>query len=163
MNTLIPLVIFVLQLNLPCEHSHTAPETLYPPEKLDTNVLSRWNNGYSEARFREVLQAVHQVYQPVIGALGGELVLQADWSDGAVNMWAERWGDRYILEIPGGFARYNLINEEAFVLTICHELGHLFGSKEVSRAVAAQARREKGNAAHAAAFTDIFVDGRMGQ
>ena len=106
---------------------HTSPKTLYSPSDVDDTVLSRWNNGYSEERFIHVLEKLKEVYGPVIRELNGELVLHADWTDGAVNMWAERWGDRYVLEIPGGFARYHLINEEAFLLTICHELGHLLG------------------------------------
>lgn len=119
--------LFFLLFSQSSRHVPTSPKTLYPPSEIDHSVLSRWNNGYGEKRFFYVLEKLNEVYGPVIGDLGGELVLHTDWTDGAVNMWAERWGDRYILEIPGGFARYHLINEEAFLLTICHELGHLLG------------------------------------
>lgn len=92
-------------------------------------VDSRWDNGYPEHRYQFVLQKAYSTYAPIIEDLGGTLQFISDWQDGAVNMWADRIGDEYILEIPGGFSRYHLINEEAFILTICHELGHLLGGE----------------------------------
>lgn len=89
----------------------------------------RWNNGYTEARYHSVLDSVYSVLVPLVQARGGELVFWRDWSDGAVNMWAWRQGKRYILEIPGGMARYSLINEPAFLLSVCHEFGHLLGGE----------------------------------
>jgi hypothetical protein len=89
--------------------------------------LGQFDNGYTEAQFDNVLSVFRKVYEPIVEALQGKLVIEADWTDGAVNMWAERWGNQYRLEIPGGMARYYLINEGAFALSICHELGHLLG------------------------------------
>ncbi len=89
--------------------------------------LDIFDNGYSEEKFNQVLQVVLDIYSPIIESLGGELKILSDWSDGAVNMWAFRLGDEYWLEIPGGMSRYHLIIEEAFVLSICHELGHMLG------------------------------------
>ena len=58
---------------------------------------------------------------------GEELKILRDWSDGAVNAWAFRVGKESWLEVPGGMSRYHLISEEGFLMTICHELGHLLG------------------------------------
>lgn len=86
-----------------------------------------YDNGYPQSKYNEVLQTFKDIYGPTIEEHGGTFHIQSDWSDGAVNMWAWRWGDQFWLEIPGGMSRYYLINEEAFVLSICHELGHLLG------------------------------------
>lgn len=87
-----------------------------------------FDNGYPENKYHEVLDTVLEVYTPIVENLGGSsFVIERDWFDGAVNMWAERWGEQYRLEIPGGMSRYHLITEEAFIISICHELGHLLG------------------------------------
>ena len=88
---------------------------------------SRYDNGYPEAKYNEVLNILKKVYGPIIEAKGGSFHILQDWSDGAVNMWAFRLGSEYWLEMPGGMSRYNLINEEGFLLSACHELGHLLG------------------------------------
>ncbi len=96
------------------------------------SVRDKYNNGFPEAKYHLILDTFEDVYEAKIHALGGEFVIWRDWGDGAVNMWAEKWGDRYILEVPGGMARYHLIVEEAFILSICHELGHLLGGEPKS-------------------------------
>lgn len=94
-----------------------------------------YDNGYSEERYHQVLDTVLATFGPAIAERGGSLEIWRDWSDGAVNAWAERWGERYILEVPGGMARYYLITEEGFLTTICHELGHLIGGSPHSRTI----------------------------
>jgi hypothetical protein len=94
---------------------------------LNADLKSEYDNGYPEHRYHYVLNTIHEIYSPIIEAQGGRFVIKRDWSDGAVNAWAERIADRFIVEVPGGMGRYSLINEEAFILTICHEIGHLLG------------------------------------
>lgn len=98
-----------------------------PHNEIRVEPQSRYDNGYSEERYNYILSRLKHVFEPHIAKLGGQLVVLDDWSDGAVNMWAWRVGDEYVLEIPGGYSRFYLINESAFLLTICHELGHLLG------------------------------------
>ena len=93
---------------------------------------NQFDNGYSEAKYNAVILKVKEVYEPVIHSLGGSFHILDDWSDGAVNAWAFRLGREYWLELPGGMSRYHLINEEAFILTICHELGHLLGGEPMN-------------------------------
>jgi hypothetical protein len=84
-------------------------------------------NDYTEARYHEVLNRFIAIMKPKVEARGGVLRIKRDWSDGAVNAWAWREGNRYWIEAPGGAARYYLINEEGFLATLCHEMGHLLG------------------------------------
>jgi hypothetical protein len=94
-----------------------------------------FDNGYPETKYQEVISIVKKTYDPIIKALGGELFILDDWTDGAVNAWANRLGQEYWLEIPGGLSRYHLINEEAFVVTICHEIGHLLGKEPLKNMI----------------------------
>lgn len=102
----------------------------YFPKTNFVHVESdRYNNGYQKKRYLEVINSFKKVYGPIIEKKGGEFHIIADWTDGAVNAWADRFGNEYQLEIPGGLSRYYLINEAGFVLIICHELGHLLGGR----------------------------------
>lgn len=103
---------------------------------------NRYDNGYTEQRYHFVLDSIIAVFGPLIQERGGRLRIKRDWTDGAVNAWAERWGELYILEIPGGMARYHLINEEGFLTTICHELGHLLGGSPHRRTISVEGQAD---------------------
>ncbi len=96
-------------------------------ESVSLNFSERYNNGYTEGRFLLVTESFEQFFRPHFEGLGAQFFLDTDWGDGAVNAWAWREGQRYSLEIPGGIARYHTMSEEAFVMNLCHELGHLMG------------------------------------
>ncbi len=104
-------------------------ELAWAGDKYPMRSTDKYNNGFPEQKYHIILDRFEAYYGQVISDLGGTFVIWRDWSDGAVNMWAERWGDQYILEVPGGMARYSLIVEDAFILSICHELGHLLGGE----------------------------------
>ena len=87
-------------------------------------VQDDWNNGYPEQRYHFVLDKIIEIYTPIIEAKGGTFHILRDWGDGSVNAWAWRIADEYHLEVPGGMSRFHLINEEAFILVVCHEIGH---------------------------------------
>lgn len=91
---------------------------------IDSN---EYDNGYPETKYHQVLDTFIRVYSPTIAKRGGTFHILRDFSDGAVNAWAWRLGNEFHLEVPGGMSRYYLISEEGFIMTICHELGHLLG------------------------------------
>lgn len=97
------------------------------PTNAYSPLSDKYNNGYPKIRYQSVLDKLIEVYSPIVEARGGTFHILRDWSDGAVNMWAFKLGQEYWLEMPGGMSRYHLINEEGFLLSACHELGHLLG------------------------------------
>lgn len=112
-----------LSLQNPSIHNHSYLHS----QQLYTAFGDEFDNGYKKSRFDSVLDKVIEIYTPIVKKAGGSFRIERDWYDGSVNMWAWRWGNDFWLEIPGGMARYYLINEEAFLLSVCHELGHLLG------------------------------------
>lgn len=94
-----------------------------------------WDNGYTEQEFHKVLSVFVNVYDPIVAAEGGTFEIDADWTDGSVNAFAWREGKIYRIEVPGGLSRYSLFNEEAYILMICHELGHLLGGEPSSHQI----------------------------
>lgn len=110
------------------------PQTQHLCSLVDNHVVipvgakgDRYNNGYLEDRYHQVLDEFISEFEGDIKRRGGTFHIMRDWSDGAVNAWAWRIGKEYWMEVPGGMARYGIINEEAFLSTLCHELGHLLG------------------------------------
>ena len=97
------------------------------PQRAQVVLGDDYNNGYPEKRYHQVLDLFIDIYSPYIESLGGSFHIKRDFRDGAVNAWAWRTENEYHLEVPGGMSRYYLINEEGFISTICHELGHLLG------------------------------------
>ncbi len=89
--------------------------------------LSEWDNGYKESQFDRVLNRVKSEFSREAKIMGKKFVIESIWWDGSVNAYS--WvGDTTVgIEIPGGLARHSLITENAFILIICHELGHIFG------------------------------------
>lgn len=97
------------------------------PEGSEFLLNSRYDNGYEEERFERVTKSFETYWRPHFESMGASFYLDTDWGDGAVNAWAWREGTRYSLEIPGGLSRFHTMSEEAFVMILCHELGHLMG------------------------------------
>lgn len=121
------VVFFAFLIQVPL-----AEASLPLPEFIYTGVDDPFNNGYTEERYKKVIAHFSKVYKPIVAEVGGEFKILSDWTDGAVNAWAWRSGTQYRLEIPGGLARYHLVNEAAFFMVICHEIGHLMGGEPAS-------------------------------
>lgn len=81
----------------------------------------------SEADFDRALDRIESTYQPHFKAKGQTLEFEKDWLEGTANAFADRIGETFIIEVYGGLARHSLITEDAFLLFICHELGHHIG------------------------------------
>ena len=109
------------------KHSAFPENDLWAPISSPLTESDEWNNGYQEASYHKVLDTFYQLYAPRIEALGAVFIIERDWIDGSVNAFSWKGGKQFGIEIPGGMSRYELINEEAFILVICHEMGHILG------------------------------------
>ena len=99
------------------------PQSFLPPNDLwmqDRMVAA----NITETEFNQILDTIEQTYKPIIAALGGNLVLERDWSDPTVNAYADRQGTNFIVHMYGGMARRSELNVIGFGLVACHELGH---------------------------------------
>lgn len=84
-------------------------------------------NDMTKSRFNEIINMVDKIYRPIIKDKGGRLKWRRHWRDDKVNAYANQWFSSRIIELYGGLARHELINDDAFTLVICHELGHHLG------------------------------------
>ena len=82
----------------------------------------------SEKRFNELINKVVTPYKGMMSFYGAsEFIVNRYWHDGQVNASAGKKKDTFLLNIYGGLARHPLLSEDAFMMVLCHEIGHLVG------------------------------------
>jgi len=81
----------------------------------------------TEKEFNELISWFHQKSAPKVKKMGGELVVEKDWREDIAHASARREKNVWIVRILGGMARHPMITKDAFILTLCHELGHHLG------------------------------------
>jgi len=126
-------------------HNH-ASCTLIPKSGLrlpeNRGVTS---GGMSQMQYRQLLRAANQVYGPIFRRYGLQLVTRDLWSSPEVNavayMGRETLEQQQKLGIPweevdksvrrvdmyGGLARHPLMTTDAYLMVMCHEIGHHIG------------------------------------
>ncbi len=95
-------------------------------EILDHNGAPQ-GGGITQAEFNGVIDSVLKVYTPIVSAMGGNLVVKRNWTDGTVNAYADRSDGNWNLNMFGGLARSKEVTIDAFLAVMCHELGHQIG------------------------------------
>lgn len=97
-----------------------------PPNKLHLRPPLGASN-IDERLFNQILDNAQTVYGPIVGALGGNLIIDRDWSDTEVNAYASRNGTDWHVQMLGGLARRPEITPDGFALVVGHEIGHHVG------------------------------------
>lgn len=105
----------------------TSLPSFLPENDMKIPVGSPQARGITEAQFNAVLDAVEEVYAPIVQADGGVLSLVRKWTDDTVNAYAQQSGSTYRVTMFGGLARHKAITMDGFALVACHELGHHLG------------------------------------
>lgn len=129
------------------------PCSFFPPNNLRFPI--RPNGQMNEMTFNKILQALQQVYAPLVARAGHPpLVMFSQWKNDEVNAFAQICNQPELLGTPGypeecrrmlpvvgqntlrplsivvlygGLARHPLMTPEGLILVGCHELGHHIG------------------------------------
>lgn len=80
-----------------------------------------------EVTFYKITKEITSLYEERVTRLGKELIVNADWKSDVPNATAQQEGDRIIINIWGGIARWPGATKDGLALLVCHELGHHFG------------------------------------
>ncbi len=91
------------------------------------NILDEEKSDIKRSDFVEVINKIDNLYRPVIEELGVKFTIHDLWDDGKVNASARKEPKEYQLKIYGGLARFEPVSKDAFILVLCHEIGHLLG------------------------------------
>ena len=85
------------------------------------------DNGMTEAMFNEIIDSVEKVYSPIVKELGGNLVIERNYSDSTVNAYASQDGTTWTVAMFGGLAKRPEVTHDGFAMVIAHEVGHHVG------------------------------------
>lgn len=117
---LLTLVLFASQV-----HASFVPANslLIPENKLNPT-------GISKEKFDLVIDKVEKNYSSLVASKGARLIINRKWDDNTVNASAARdlsRGTDWFVSMYGGLARHPQMTEDAFLVVVCHELGHHLG------------------------------------
>lgn len=80
--------------------------------------------GLSEYKFNEIIADFSAIFSGVAGLHDSRLVIEKYWSNSLVNLHAENFNTIWFIHVYGGYARLPNLTEDAFWLSLCHELAH---------------------------------------
>ena len=95
--------------------------------KNDLRVPIR-KNAHDENKSHQLIDQIEKVYTPIINEQRGHFFVTREWENERVNAAAGRSKDgQFQIKVFGGLYRYETISDDAFLLILCHEIGHLIG------------------------------------
>lgn len=93
----------------------------------DLEIPESVDEGISEKEFNSVLDEFEKVMSPIVKSNGYKLQINRKWSDSTVNANTTVSGNKWVINAFGGLARYKGMDADAFMMVMCHELGHHLG------------------------------------
>lgn len=127
MGFLIGLFSLFLPSAMACNPYMSPDSPHYNPMKFQYVITPQVGGGITQDEYAEILYKVKNYYDPIVSAQGGELNMVDQWRNDGVNGYATRNGNRWNVEILGGYARHKLSSKEAVAFLTCHEMGHHLG------------------------------------
>lgn len=122
------LFIFLLILSSSLVRACPVDEnTLTTSEAVHVPINPMVKDQMSQQRFLEILSWFESQYSELIREKGATLKIISDWEETLANAFAQREGNVWIIRVLGGMARHHFVTEDAFILLLCHEMGHHVG------------------------------------
>lgn len=101
---------------------------ILPDNDIRVPMAGAPTNGMDEQTFNALIDKVANVYEPLIEAQGNSLIIERNWASDTFNASARRvFGGGWMVSMYGGLARHPVVTYDAFMLVMCHELGHHMG------------------------------------
>ncbi|MBP9682284.1 MAG: hypothetical protein KBD76_12835 [Bacteriovorax sp.] len=105
------------------------PESCFPISKTTYEAGNKSVTGLSEREFNQIIDNAANVITPEIKRLlNKNLIIEKRWADATVDAFATRDDQNNpVIVVNGGLARHPQMTRDAFLLLICHEVGHHLG------------------------------------
>lgn len=128
-RTLIFTALTLIALSTQAEYKRE-PESCFPlsSQKYEAGMKA-FNQGLTQEEFNQLIDSAQAVLAPEIQKqLGKKLIFDRRWTDATVDAFATRDdNNNAIVVMNGGLARHPQMTKDAFLLLICHEVGHHLG------------------------------------
>lgn len=89
-------------------------------------------DGIFEDQFNDLISRAEKYYLNEVMSYSRKLSIRRNWLDDQVNAGAGKFEKEWFIYFFGGMARLSRMTQDAFILVICHEFGHLLGGAPFS-------------------------------
>ena len=96
--------------------------------------LKQVSGGISQSEFKQVIALFEREFAQEAARDGRVFEILFDWKEVWPQAFARRWETDHLI-VYGGIARIRGSTTDSFALTLCHEVGHLYGGEPVSEPV----------------------------
>ncbi len=86
-----------------------------------------YNTSKTPAKFEQFTNRIVSLYADTIKELGGNLKTEFLWDSPDLNAYAEKEKSNWRIVFHGALYRDKRVTDDGFIMTVCHELGHLLG------------------------------------
>ena len=128
---LLPLAAMLIASNIDAgEHVHSEKCSLFNNLTPTTNNVSYsdfYNTSKTPAKFEQFTQRIVALYSDTIKNLGASLKTEFLWDSKELNAYAEKDKNNWKIIFHGALYRDRRLTDDGFIMTVCHELGHLLG------------------------------------
>ncbi len=91
-------------------------------------VLRFTDGGLTRAQFSQTMNMFEAVFAPYAARDNRTFEILSDWNEAWPQAFARRWETDHLI-VYGGIARIPGSTVDSFALTLCHEVGHLYGGE----------------------------------
>jgi hypothetical protein len=91
-------------------------------------VLRFTEGGLTRAEFSQTIRVFEAVFAPYAARDNRTFEILSDWNEAWPQAFARRWETDHLI-VYGGIARIPGSTIDSFALTLCHEVGHLYGGE----------------------------------
>jgi hypothetical protein len=107
-------------------HSVTFARSFLPENDLYIPETEFTNSSVTRENFFEIIRLGYNYIQPVANRYGETVTIESLWENGRVNADVRREGNRVVIRMYGGLARYHSMTNEGFALVLAHEMAHAY-------------------------------------
>jgi hypothetical protein len=91
-------------------------------------ILRFTEGGLTRAQFSQTIGIFESVFSPYAARDNRTFEILSDWNEAWPQAFARRWETDHLI-VYGGIARIPGTTVDSFALTLCHEVGHLYGGE----------------------------------
>jgi hypothetical protein len=128
-RTLIAMALLLNAHTVLAEYKREA-ESCFPlsSKKYEAGVKA-FGQGLTQDEFNQLIDSAQSILEPEVKKqLGKKLIFDKRWADATVDAFATRDdANNAVVVMNGGLARHPQMTKDAFLLLVCHEVGHHLG------------------------------------
>jgi hypothetical protein len=128
---ILPLVTLLSASQLKATpHVHSDKCSLFDnltPTTMNISYSDFYNTDKTPEKFERFTNRIVGLFSDTIKGLGGNIQTEFLWDSPELNAYAGKNGSEWKIVFHGALYRDKRVTDDGFIMTVCHELGHLLG------------------------------------